>query len=297
MSILRFSGHDTFHCREQWLLKGVQLAGNECDISIFKDSEAIFKLGVGKNMVRSILHWMKAFKVIDDENNQLGELTYILFKGLELDPYLENEGSLWLMQYFLCSTGYASIFSAIFKDYFSDKASLEFSETQIKSFLLREIEKNNQKKVTDKTLNSDFKVFIKTYVSPNKNTKTVEDDFNTPLLALNLVSNTGRRNNNNEAVYRINRNVQPSLTIEIFGYCLLAEFSNESAINFDKIRISIAAYLCLSNEALELVVEELCKGYSQFVYKDDAGVRQIQIKDTSENFKTTLLKRHYELHG
>lgn len=304
MSNLRFSGHDTFHCREQWLLKGLELIECKGDnlyfergVSKFKDNDAIPELGVGKNMVRSILHWMKAFNVIDDDQNKIGELTNILYRGLSLDLYLENEGSLWLMQYYLCSTGYASIFQSIFRDYFSDKASLEFSETQIKSFLHREIENNNQKSVTDNTLNSDFKVFIKTYVSPKKNIKTVEDDFNTPLLALNLVSNTNRRNENNESVYRINRGVQSSLTPEIFGYCLLKEFPNASAVNFDKIRLTIASYLCLSNEGLEIIIDKLCNAYSQFIYKDDAGVRQIQIKDTSEKFKINLLKKHYELHS
>jgi hypothetical protein len=304
MSNLRFSGHDTFHCREQWLLKGLELIGNEVDeidfelrVSRFRSNEAIPELGVGKNMVRSILHWMKAFNIIDEEKNYFGELSKILFLKPGFDPYLENEGSLWLMQYYLCSTGYASIFQSIFRDYFSDKASLEFSESQIKSFLHREIEKNSQRSVTDKTLNSDFKVFIKTYVSPKKNMKTVEDDFNTPLLALNLVSNTNRRNENNEFIYRINRNSQPSLTPEIFGYCILTEFPSDSAINFDKIRMSIASYLCLSNEGLELIIDKLCDSYSQFIYKDDAGIRQIQIKDNSENFKINLLKKHYELHS
>ena len=60
------------------------------------------------------------------------------------------------------------------------------------------------KKTTDKTLSTDYKVFLKTYSIPKKNTKTVEDDFNAPLLSLNLVSYTGRRNNFNEDVFRIN---------------------------------------------------------------------------------------------
>ncbi len=53
-NLLRFSGHDTFHCKEQWLLKGVQLIENQGSIDIFKKNEAIPILGVGKNMVRSI---------------------------------------------------------------------------------------------------------------------------------------------------------------------------------------------------------------------------------------------------
>lgn len=304
MSNLRFSGHDTFHCREQWLMKGLHLLEKkdehlnfEGGISNFKENSAIPELGVGKNMVRSIAHWIRAFKIFDDQSNEIGELSKILFRDLTLDPYLENEGSLWLMQYYLCSTEYASIFKLIFSDYFSDKASLEFSESQIKSFLHREIEKRNQRAVTDNTLNSDFKVFIKTYVSPKKNIKTVEDDFNTPLLALNLVINTERRSEINEPIFRINRTVQKSLSPEIFGYCLLKEFQGDSAIDYDKIRTSIASYLCLSNEGLENIIDKLSATYPEFIYKDDAGVRQIQIKNTSKKYKINLLKKHYELHS
>ena len=53
---LRFSGHDTFHCKEQWILKGVQLLDSQENKNIFRESDAIPLLGVGKNMVRSINH-------------------------------------------------------------------------------------------------------------------------------------------------------------------------------------------------------------------------------------------------
>ena len=41
-STLRFSGHDTFHCKEQWILKGLQLIKNEEDTrkkNLFLDKE------------------------------------------------------------------------------------------------------------------------------------------------------------------------------------------------------------------------------------------------------------------
>ena len=38
-NLLRFSGHDTFHCKEQWLLKGVQLIENQGSIDIFKKTK------------------------------------------------------------------------------------------------------------------------------------------------------------------------------------------------------------------------------------------------------------------
>lgn len=291
---MRFSGHDTFHCKEQWLLKGLQLIENEGNkTGSFKDLSAIPKLGVGKNMVRSILHWLKSFGVINN-NNEISEIGNLIFLGNKLDPYLENEGTLWLLQYYLCKTNYASIYKLIFSDFFSDKATLEFSESQILKFLEREILKNNLRAVTENTLKSDFKVFIKTYVLPSKNEKTAENDFNSPLISLSIISDTKRKNNLNQNVYRINRVFQ-DVSVHIFVYCLLIEFKEIKSISFDNIRTTLGSYLCLSNEGLEALIEEVCTTYNQFVYKDDAGIRQLQIKELPSDFLINSLKKHYEI--
>lgn len=292
MSNLRFSGHDTFHCREQWLLKGLQLVDNEGNTEIFKNNSAIPKLGVGKNMVRSIYHWLKAFGFLNNDS-EISEIANLLFITEELDPYLEKEGSLWLLQYLICSNKYASIYSVIFADYFSDKATLDFTESQIISHINRELKYKNQKAVTENTLNSDFKVFIRTYVSPVKNEKTVEDDFNAPLLSLNLITETGRKNPLNQSVYRINR-VNQNVPKEIFIYCLLTEFEDESSILFDDLRRKLGAYMCLSNESLEQMIEDICDDHKEFTYKDDAGVRQFQVKKYNNNFKNEILRSYYE---
>lgn len=288
----RFSGHDTFHCKEQWMLKGVQLIDSQFNRNIFKEDEAIHLLGVGKNMVRSIHHWLRAFGIIDNEN-YITEFARLLFLEEKLDPYLENEGSLWLLQFYICHLNHSSIFQLIFSGYFSDKATLDFSEYQILNFVNRLLLEKGQKEVAEKTFNSDFKVFIRTYVSPLKTEKTAEDDFNAPLLGLNLVSDTGRKNSANQTVYRINRVVQDTVSSEVFGYCLLSEFKNENSISFDKIKKSVGAYLCLTNEGVEILIAKLCDDYDEFVYKDDAGVRQLQFKRTSNDFKNRLLKKHY----
>jgi hypothetical protein len=288
----RFSGHDTFHCKEQWLLKGIQLVDNQCSGDIFKKSEAIPLLGVGKNMVRSIHHWLRSFGMLDKENN-ISDFANMLFLVEGLDPFLENEGSLWLLQYYLCKVNHSSIFKLIFSSYFSDKATLEFSEFQISNFVNRLLLENEQKEVAVKTLNSDFKVFVRTYVSPAKVEKTIEEDFNAPLLSLNLISDTGRKNKVNQTVYRLNRGVQEGISSEIFAFCLLDEFEGEISVSFDRIRKTIGAFLCLSNEGLELILDKLCEENKEFIYKDDAGIRQLQFKNNSIEFKNEILRRHY----
>jgi len=292
--ILKFSGHDTFHCKEQWLLKGVQLVDIQGDVSVFRKNEAIPILGVGKNMVRSINHWLRAFGLLDEEN-KISEFANLLFLVNKLDPYIENDGSLWLLQYYICKTNFSSIFQLIFLNFFADKATLDFSEHQILNFINRQILEKGDKKVSENTLILDFKVFVRTYVSPMKNEKTVEDDFSAPLLSLNLVSDTGRKNSANQTVYRLNRSTQETISCEIFGYCLLDQFENENSVSYDKVKKTVGSFLCLSNEGLETLIESLCQGYKQFVYKDDAGIRQVQIKENTTEFKNSLLKKHYEI--
>jgi hypothetical protein len=292
--MLRFSGHDTFHCKEQWLLKGLQLIVEQGDTSIFKENSAIYKLGVGKNMVRSIQHWLKAFDLVDEEDT-ITPLAKFLFTEQKADPYLENESSLWILQYHLCKANYASIFKLVFADYFLSKASLEFTQSQIISYLDKKILEDGQRKASPKTLSADYKVFVKTYLVSGKNLKTIEDDFSAPLLGLNLISDTGQKNARNESIYKINKDLQEGLNIAVFAYVLLSEFPEESSVNLDQIRNTIGAYLCLSNEGLDGKISALCDMYANhFVYKEDAGIKQLQIKDSSEVDKYWFLNNSYK---
>jgi hypothetical protein len=59
-----FSGHETFPFRYAWLKKGVDAVSQ--DPLVFSDDRAMIKLGVGKNMVRSIRHWCLAARLIEE---------------------------------------------------------------------------------------------------------------------------------------------------------------------------------------------------------------------------------------
>ena len=261
--------------------------------SVFRETDSIFKLGVGKNMITSIHHWLRAFNLIDEDVKPT-LISKQLFLEEKMDPFIEYEGTLWLLQYYLCSNEYASIFKVVFSDYFKDKATLEFSETQILRHIAKELKENNQKSVSIKTLGTDYKVFIRSYLSPIKNHKTVEDDFNIPLLPLNLIVDTGRQNEIGEKVFRVNKQSH-DIPTEIIAYCLLTEFKDENAFDFDEIRKTVGTYLCLTNDHLDNTLIKLSENYPQFVYKDDAGVRQIQVKGGKSKLKEELLKKYYGL--
>jgi hypothetical protein len=113
-----FSGHDSFQCRHLWLKKGYDyvLSGKS-----FNDDDAVIRLGVGKNMVSAIRFWLKAFHIIDnkDKPTEFGKRLFDDITGY--DPFLEDEGSLWLLHYQLVKSGFASIYSIIFNEFRKEK--------------------------------------------------------------------------------------------------------------------------------------------------------------------------------
>ena len=289
---MRFSGHDTFHCREQWLLKGVQLIDNQKDDSAFRSENAIYQLGVGKNMVRSIHYWLRSFSLINDKD-EFTDYSKFLFLNEKYDPFLENPSSLYILQYLLASKEYASLYSLLFKEFFKDKASLEFSEVQIINFIKRILFQEGVKKFTEKTIKTDFKVFIRSYVPPKKNLKTIEDDFSAPLLSLKLIIATGKLNDINQPIYKINRGVRKDLSEFVFAYCVVDFFQDQNAIDFTDIFYFLGTILGLNNEGLEEIIERLCSADSRFIFKSDAGVKQLQLKQNDQKIKDELLEKIY----
>ena len=71
-SKFKFSGHESFHCRSFWLKKGYEFVQNGNSFS----EEAGIELGVGKNMVDSLRYWLRAFGIINKQN----EPTFIATK-------------------------------------------------------------------------------------------------------------------------------------------------------------------------------------------------------------------------
>lgn len=289
---MRFSGHDKFHCKEQWLLKGLQFIENKELNEGFRSDEATYQLGVGKNMVRSIHYWLKSFSLID-ETDQFSPYSKYLFTTEKYDPYLENISTLYILQYLLTAKEYASIYSLIFKDFFKHKASLEFTELQVTTYIKRILAELEIKKFNDNTIRSDFKVFVRTYVPPKKDLKTLEDDFSAPLLDLKLISDTGRKNDLNQPVYRINRDVRTDLSEYALAFCLLDYFEGEVAIDFTDITNNLGSYLCLTNEGVEEVLGRLCQSDKRFIFKSDAGVKQLQLKQNDLYLKEEMLNKIY----
>ncbi|SHI78908.1 DUF4007 family protein [Desulfofundulus thermosubterraneus] len=96
----RLGRHETFTPRYGWLKKGYDAVIQ--DGNVFKASDAIERLGVGKNMVSSIRFWCQAFKLIEPAHNGCmvpTELGRRLLDDNGWDPFLEDVASLWLLHW------------------------------------------------------------------------------------------------------------------------------------------------------------------------------------------------------
>src|SRR5690606_1817146 len=96
---MRFGGHETFAVREGWLHKGLRLLVE--DPKKLHSPDVADWLGVGRNMAKSIKHWLlvtglavSAKSTRGDsllQSTDLGELIY------KRDPYLLQTGTWWAL--------------------------------------------------------------------------------------------------------------------------------------------------------------------------------------------------------
>lgn len=285
MNKLSFAGHETFQCRNFWLKKGydfITSSGN------FTNDSAILQLGVGKNMVSSINYWLRVFQIKDQEDKP-SELARRLFSNTGWDPYLEDEGSLWLLQYYLIKTELASIYSLVFRDFRKSRVASQFTINQLFKYLQKEAEKVSVN-VAETTLKNDIKVFLKTYLAENRQGKSMEDDLSSILIDLNLISKIEDVSKENGVIYHINTSERKEIPAAIILFCILDSFPGEESISFDSIQEQVADTFACNPEGLEAHIEAICEG-PYVVYKEDAGRKEIQIKGSLDKWQ--ILDEYY----
>lgn len=293
MSSLTFSGHETFHCRPFWLKKGFDFISSEAK---FSDQDAVVKLGVGKNMVMSIRYWMRAFDILD-ESDELTEFSSWMLSDNGFDPYLEDEGSLWLLHYHLNRRNRASIFQIIFSE-LRDKRP-EFNADVFADFVIDRLDE----KANRSTLTTDYHVFHRTYVNKREATD-LEDSFTGLLTDLALVSKVEREQteyqNDKKKVKKTVRDIvqskgRPALPPEVLLYCILVDEPEGKSISFKSLMEpigSVGRVFALNPEGMVEKLEELTQLPYRMVFSNEAGVRELQFKGKKPT-PQDVLKNYY----
>lgn len=290
-----FSGHESFICKHFWLKKGYDFIVANGD---FKYETAVMDLGVGKNMVNSIDHWMKSYGLLDKSNNITDLAKKIFNTRGGYDSYIESLATIWLLHYSLIKTNRASVYNIFFNDF--RKGRTDFTKEQFLSFLKRQIE-DESKSANDNTINNDISVFIRSYLKPSyKDTKIeIEEDFLSLMIDLDLMRSYKSENAEGKIVewYQVENKLQIDLPPEIVFFAILDNDKYGKSISFQELLNgfnSPGVIFALNEEGLYNKLEYIVTKYKGqgIVLTETAGVRELQIKSTFK--KWDILHEYYK---
>lgn len=223
-----FSGHQTFVFRYPWLKKGVDAIAR--DAGVFRASDAIVRLGVGKNMVDAIRHWTLATGVVEEAEPESGsrvkslrvsELGTRMLTAGGFDPFLEDDASLWVLHWHLATNpNRATTWYAAFNLWQSG----DFTRESLAAALKRWAETNGFSRLSESSLAADVSCFVRTYLPGRRGTtSSAEETLDCPLASLGLLTGVagpaepGKKRN---TIYRFQNKPKPGLPPAVFAYAL-----------------------------------------------------------------------------
>jgi hypothetical protein len=209
----KFSGHESFVCRYGWLRKAYD--GVVKSPKLFADEgEAVVKLGVGSNMVRSLEFWSRAFGVIDGHKAEYKPTKFgktLLDPKHGKDPYLEDLGSLWLLHWKLAtSDSNLAAWNLVFQDL------QEWRVTRARLMeMLRRRGRRTKGALAESTVKQHLDILVNTYTTARANdVRALEESLGSPLQELGLLTRV--QLDSSEEVIEIHTGSKPTLPAQVF---------------------------------------------------------------------------------
>lgn len=262
---LTFGRNETFFLRYGWVAKG--LAAYKTNQKIFNEPHAPLTLGVGKNMVLSIRYWLKAYGIVDAEGEitEFGEKLFDSENGL--DPYSEDELTLWLLHWQLCKNPTEG---TLYFWFFNIFKKANFTLSQLEKDLDEWLAKYD-KTVSANTLKRDRALLLKTYLSKSSEEIAPEDFLDNPFSNLNLL-NLSR----DERTYSCPVKLRSGISPKLIGFCL-ADLQREEALTRvpldffidEKEQVSLTGIFKIDRDNLTILVEELAIKFPDFISMED----------------------------
>ncbi len=193
---MKFRAHDTFFIRKGWLSKGMRCVARKPDVFIDRNENPMDVLGIGANMVKALRYWLQAVGLTEEPRKgkrlqhftELGELIF------ENDTYIEELGTLYLLQYVLASQKEEATAWYFF---FNEFSMQEFSREDFVAALQKYIRmQDSENTYAIRSLNDDFQCIINTYLPRYKSNPakiSPENNIDCPFGELGLVDLLNKR--------------------------------------------------------------------------------------------------------
>ncbi|WP_448598941.1 DUF4007 family protein [Thermoleptolyngbya sp.] len=283
-----FARHETFHPRFGWLKKGFDHAS--ADSGIFLREDAPVRLGVGKNMVRSIRYWCSAFKLLeDDQPTQFGKQ---LLGQDGWDTYLEDPASLWLLHWKLLEVpNLATAWNVAFNDF----RRVEFTAEDL-FYQLCEYRDRTAPRISESSLKKDASCLLRMYVvQPSSKAQVSEDSLDCPFTELGLIHTAGDSRH-----YRFRVGRKPSLPPEIVVYACLQHHAQTGSpaktmpiANLLYDLGSPGLVFKLTESALCDAIEAVARRRDQIRLSDAAGKLQFSFEGEPLSLAAAILDGYY----
>ena len=273
-----FSGHESFFCRPLWLKKAFDAM---CESVDFTSPNAVAYLGVGKNMVSCIRFWSRAIGLsVNDKPSPFAKS--IFDSEIGYDPYLEDEGTLWLLHYYLITNRIASLYHLTFLEFQREKK--EFDRNQLLAFVRRKCNVPQQKNVyNENTVKKDIGVLLHNYVTPTES-RSIED-FSAIFLDLGLIDSIG------QDLFAFSDIHPDHIHPDILLYALLDYKGQDNTISLDGMQeIALIFGLSITN-LIELMREVVAQHPEDLSYTDNSGVKNLQFIHDIDAF--AVLNHYY----
>lgn len=292
-----FSRHESFVLRFGWLTKGFRAF--EEDPNIFSNKDAVVTLGVGKNMVNSIRHWLRASQLIilETEKKELTPIGKAIFsKENGWDPFLEDEATIWLIHW-LISTN--SEHATAWHWFFNNFHKPEFVTDEVVSALSTFVKEKIDARFAIGSIKQDAAVLLRSYVQSKKSKKAVyEDVLDSPLSLLKLISYSTATKS-----YQSKLEARDNLPIGIFGYAIcdylkqmdISQVPIEDLIYCKEGSVAPGLVFRLTENSLLTKLEQLIQLFpEEFAIDQTAGIHQFFVLNELENLEPfEMLRFHY----
>lgn len=278
--------HETFHLRDNWLLKALTALRN--DPLALSSVGAHHELGVGKNMLASIRYWVQATGLAVPAKRRIGGRVPLLRTELAAlilqdDPFLEDMATLWLLHLELASNvPLATFWYWTFNEY----DEVQFSEHDLATGFIDYVCSKGYPAPNERSVRKDISVFLRTYRrSRSATSRMLEDSLDCPLTVLGLVEDV-----KGAKPFAFSIGTKSNLPVEVVAYTTLryrdrarphAEF-----ISLEELRWAAGGpgrVLLLDSRALVEAMEaiEACTQGAWLRVSHTAGLRNVHLGDVA----------------
>jgi hypothetical protein len=178
---LAYGRHESFYLRNKWVSKGLrQVTTNN---NFFYDKDNFEKIGLGKNMVRSLRFWLTALNLVEENNKKhtLTPLGEIIFNK---DRLLERPSTIAILHSeLLLNLGDTA---TVFNWFFTQYNETSTTKADLKAAFKEWVGKKEQKGVSERSLDRDIDVLVQLYTK-EANESDPEDSIFSPFTALHLI--------------------------------------------------------------------------------------------------------------